>query len=182
MDLMHQYYREKGEYERQKETIRELFSHINKNDLYKLYGECKKELTAEDFATEEKNILEVIRKRNLSDYFNILMDKRETEDVLAYILQHPNRGEWDDIDANHYFSKRLADQHPREVVEMYWNEVNEFVGRGRVKYYGHVAGVLREIKEIMMENKWDEEWERRYGEFLRVNERKRALMREVGRV
>lgn len=44
---------------------------------------------------------------------------------------------------------------------MYWNEVNEFVGRGRVKYYGHVAGVLREIKEIMMENKWNEEWERR---------------------
>lgn len=49
---------------------------------------------------------------------------------IAYILQHPNRGEWDDIDADHYFSKRLVNQHPREVVEMYWNEVNEFVGRG----------------------------------------------------
>lgn len=31
----------------------ELFSHINKNDLYKLYGECKKELTADDFVAEE---------------------------------------------------------------------------------------------------------------------------------
>ncbi|MCM1119650.1 MAG: hypothetical protein NC543_09855 [bacterium] len=182
LELMHQYYREKGEYERQKETILELFAYIDKNDLYKLYEECKKELTAEDFATEEKNILEVIRKRNLSAYLNILMDKRETEDVLAYILQHPNRGEWDDIDADHYFSKRLADQHPREVVEMYWNEVNEFVGRRRAKNYGHVVGVLKEIKEIMRGNKWDEEWERRYGEFLRGNEKKRALMREVGRI
>lgn len=55
-------------------------------------------------------------------------------------------------------------------------------GGGEVKNYGYAAGVLRKIKEIMRENKWDEEWERRYGEFLRVNERKRALMREVGRI
>lgn len=39
--------------------------------------------------------------------------------------------------------------------------------------------MLREIKEIMRDNKWDEEWVRRYGEFMRRYERKRALMREV---
>lgn len=105
-----------------------------------------------------------------------------TAKVIAYLAQHPNYDEWDAIDTGHRFSRHLADRYSREVAEMYWNEVNEFAGRGNVKKYGHVADVLREIKEIMRENKWDEEWERRYGEFLRRYERKRALMREVGRI
>lgn len=146
LELMHQYYREKGEYERQKETILQLFSHVRYDSLYELYWICKEELTAE---------------------------------VIAYLAQHPNYDEWDAIDTGHRFSRRLADRYPREVAEMYWNEANEFAGRGNVKKYGHVADVLREIKEIMRDNKWDEEWERRYGEFLRRYERKRALMREV---
>lgn len=121
-------------------------------------------------------------ERDLSVYFEILMDKKETKEVLTYITQHPDYGEWNAVDAYHRFSKRLTGQYPREIVELYWNEVDEFVGRKNVKYYGHVAAVLKEIRDIMRNNKWDEEWERRYGEFLRVNERKRALMREVERV
>ena len=182
LELMHLYYREKGEYGRQKETILQLFSHVRYDSLYELYWICKEELTAEDFAAEEKNILKLIRERKQSVYFEILMDKGETAEVIAYLAQHPNYDEWDAIDTGHRFSKRLADRYPREVTEMYWNEANEFAGRGNVKKYGHVADVLREIKEIMRENKWDEEWERRYGEFLRRYERKRALMREVGRI
>ena len=146
LELMHQYYREKGEYERQKETILQLFSHVRYDSLYELYWICKEELTAE---------------------------------VIAYLAQHPNYDEWDAMGTGHRFSRRLADRYSREVAEMYWNEANEFAERGNVKKYGHVADVLREIKEIMRENKWDEEWERRFGEFLRRYERKRDLMREV---
>lgn len=182
LELMHQYYREKGEYGRQKEMILKLFSHVMYDRIYELYGECREELTAEDFAAEEKSILQMIRERNLSVYFEILMDKKETKEVLTYITQHPDYGEWNAVDAYHCFSKRLAGQYPREIVELYWNEVDEFVGRKNVKYYGHVAAVLKEIRDVMRNNKWDEEWERRYGEFLRVNEKKRALMREVERV
>lgn len=182
LELMHQYYREKREYGRQKEMILKLFSHVDGNSLYELYGDCKKELTAADFAAEEKNILKVIRERKLTVYFEILMDKKETGEVLAYITQHPDYEEWNAVDEYHRFSKRLTGQYPREIVELYWNEVDEFVGRKNVKYYGHVAAVLKEIRDIMRNNKWDEEWERRYGEFLRANEKKRALMREVERI
>lgn len=179
LELMHQYYKEKGDYEHQKETIIKLFSHIEYDDFYKLYNECKEELMAEDFAAEEKSILELIHKRDLSAYFEILMDKKETEEVLAYIVQHPDYGEWNAVDMDHRFSKRLADQYPKEVAEMYWKEVDEFVSRGKEKNYRHAAEVLKEIREIMRKNKWEEQWESRYGEFLRANERKKLLMREV---
>lgn len=56
------------------------------------------------------------------------------------------------------------------------------IRRSPPQYIGNVAAVLKQIRDIMRNNKWDGEWERRYGEFLRVNERKRSLMREVERI
>ncbi|MDE5893828.1 MAG: hypothetical protein K2H45_12985 [Acetatifactor sp.] len=178
LNLMYQYYKDKGDYDRQKETVIKLFSCADGEDLYRLYQNCREELTADDFAKEEKGILAVIKERKLTAYFDILMDKNETKEVIEYITRHQQYGGWG-MDEGHYFSKRLAGQYPREVVEMYWNEVGVFVRIGKVENYRHAVKVLKEIRKIMRRNKWGDEWERRYGEFVRGHGRKRLLMGEL---
>ena len=106
------------------------------------------------------------------------MDKNETKEVIEYITQNQQYGGWG-VDEGHHFSKRLAGQYPREVVEMYWHEVEVFVRMGKTVNYKHAVRVLKEIRKIMRKNKWGDEWEKRYGEFLRVHGRKRLLMGEL---
>lgn len=180
LNLMHQYYKDKGDYDRQRETIIKLFSCEDTGNLYGLYQSCRDELTEEDFAREEKGILAVIKKRKLVVYFDILMDKNETKEVIEYIAEHQQYRGWG-MDEGHYFSKRLAGQYPREVVEMYWNEVGVFVRMGKLENYRHAVKVLKEIRKIMRRNKWGDEWERRYGEFVQVHGKKRLLMGELER-
>lgn len=178
VSLMHQYYKDKGNYDGQKEMIIKLFSCADGGKLYQLYQDCRSELTEGDFAKEEKKILATIKKRKLPTYFDILMDKSETKEVIEYITQHQQYGGWG-IDEGHHFSKRLAEQYPREVVEMYWHEVEVYVRMGKAENYKHAVRVLKEIRKIMRKNKWGDEWEKRYEEFLRVHGRKRLLMGEL---
>ncbi|MDE7178686.1 MAG: hypothetical protein K2O59_12820 [Lachnospiraceae bacterium] len=69
--LMNQYYQKKGDYAKQKETLLKLLSCCDSRKLYKLYQKCRKELSDVDFREEETAILSMIKKRNLSIYFDI---------------------------------------------------------------------------------------------------------------
>ena len=69
-----------------------LFICADAEDFYRLYQNYREELTAEDFAKEEKGILAVIKERKLVAYFDILMDKNETEEVIEYITRHQQYG------------------------------------------------------------------------------------------
>ncbi len=104
LELMCQYYREKGKYARQKGTILKLFSYVQYDCFYEMYWDCKR---------------------------------------------HPYYGERDAMYVRHCFSERFVGKFSLKVVEMYWNEVKEFVGRGNTKHYGHVAGALKEIRDII---------------------------------
>ncbi len=104
LELMCQYYREKGKYARHKGITLKLFSHVQYDSFYEMYWDYKR---------------------------------------------HPYYGEQDAIDVMHCFSERFVGKFSLKVVEMYWNEVKEFVGRGNTKHYGHVAGALKEIRDII---------------------------------
>lgn len=71
VELMNQYYQKKGDYTKQKETLLKLLSCCDSRKLYKLYQKCRKELSDVDFREEETAILSMIKKRNLSIYFDI---------------------------------------------------------------------------------------------------------------
>ena len=175
-ELMHGYYKEKGEYENQKAALLKLLSCSNTAELYKLYQKCRQELTKEDFAKEEKGILKTIRERNLSAYFDILLDKNETKEVMDYI-QHPGQyGGWG-IDKGHYFTKRLSAQYPKEIVELYWKETASYVNMGKEANYARAVSVLKEIRQIMRSNHWTDEWKARYQAFLEEHRRKKLLLK-----
>ena len=176
--LMYQYYHKKGDYKKKKEALLKLISCCESRQLYELYQKSRKELTVEDFGKKEPEILKMIKKRNLQVYFDILIDKKETKEVMEYITQHQQYREWG-LDQGHYFSKRLSDEYPREIVEMYWKEVAFYVGLGKEKNYSHAVSILKEIRIIMKKNRWTEEWISRYNTFLEEHRRKKLLLREL---
>ena len=176
--LMYQYYHKKGDYKKKKEALLKLISCCEIRELYELYQKIKKELTAEDFEGKEPEILKMIKKRNLQVYFDILIDKKETKEVMKYINQHQQYRGWG-IDQGHYFSKRLCNEYPREIVEMYWKEIAFYVGLGKEKNYTYAVSILKEIRIIMKKNSWTEEWISRYNAFLEEHRRKKLLIREL---
>lgn len=177
-ELMHEYYQKKGYYEKQKGTLLKLLSCCDTRELYKLYQKCRQELSNEDFRKEDPAILDMIKKRNLSTYFDILMDKGEKKEVIAYITQHQQYRGWG-LDEGHYFSKRLAGEYPREVVDMYWKEIAFYVSLGKGKNYARAVEVLKEIRTIMKRNKWTEEWDIKYSTFLEEHRRKKLLLKAL---
>lgn len=177
-ELMYQYYQKKGDYGKQKETLLKLVSCCDARELRKLYQKCRKELSNEDFDKEESVILNTIKKRNLSAYFDILMDKGEKKEVIEYIAKHQQYGGWG-LDQGHYFSKRLSAEYPREVLDMYWIEVGFYVSLGKEKNYNHAVDVLKEIRTIMKRNKWTDEWNTKYNTFLEEHRRKKLLLKAL---
>lgn len=177
-ELMHEYYQKKGYYENQKGTLLKLLSCCDTRELYKLYQKCRQELSNEDFRKEDPAILDMIKKRNLSAYFDILMDKGGKKEVIAYITQHQQYRGWG-LDEGHYFSKRLAGEYPREVVDMYWKEIAFYVSLGKGKNYARAVEVLKEIRTIMKRNKWTEEWDIKYSTFLEEH-KKKIIIKGIG--
>ncbi len=175
-ELMYQYYQKKGNYGKQKEMLLKLLSCCDNRELCKFYQKCRQDLSNEDFRKEEPAILNIIKNRNLSAYFDILMDKGETKEIIEYLTQHQSYRFWN-LDQGHYFSKRLSDEYPQEVVDMYWKEVAFYVGLGREKNYAYAVEVLKEIQTIMKRNKWTNEWNNRYKIFLEEHKRKKLLLK-----
>lgn len=175
-ELMHAYYKEKGDYGKQKDALLRLVSCIDSHKLPELYQDCRQELAKEDFAKEEPGILKIIKDRNLSAYFDILMEKNETKEVFDYIMHPQGYGRWN-VDQGHYFTKRLSGQYPREIVELYWKETASYVSQGKEANYARAVGILKEIRQIMKDNQWTEEWKSRYQAFLEEHRRKKLLLR-----
>lgn len=177
-ELMYQYYKETGDYEKQKEALLRLLSCSDTRETHKLYQRCKREMTEEDFQKEEEHILELARKRSLAAYFDILLEKGETGEIIEYLMQNPQHGPWG-LDAGHRLTKKLKDKYPGEVTELYWREAAYYVSQGKEKSYSQAAGVLKEIRNLMKKNNMAEEWSRRYGAFLEEHKRKRLLLKAL---
>lgn len=179
-ELMYGYYKEQENYAKKKEMLCDLVSCADDRKLGKWYYTCQKELSSEDFAVEEKSVLETIKKRNLSAYFDICMEKGNVTEVLECLAERRQflKG---GVDAGHHFSKQLASGYPQEIAELYWKEVDFYIQLGEQENYSHAVDVLREIHEIMEKNSWTDEWNERYNEFIRDSIGNPLLIAELGK-
>lgn len=175
-ELMHGYFQEHYDYEGQKKTLLSLLTCAQSGTLPDLYRKCSQDLTEDDFNKEEQRILKIVRERNLKAYFDIMLEKDESSEVLEYVLKD-TRDPASGLDSGHYFSKRLAGKYPREIAERYWREVNYYVSLGKENNYCRAVDIMREIRVIMMKHLWKDEWYRRYQAFLEEHRRKRLLMK-----
>lgn len=174
-ELMYQYYKEKENYPKKKEALFCLMEGSNMN-WKKLYERCARELTKEDFAKEEAHILEKIKMNNLKTYFDIQLEKGKTGELIQYLKENSVWSGFVGIDRDHYFSKRLENVYPRDIVELYWQETERYVSQGKLKNYQSAVENLIAIRRIMKKNHWQQEWQQRYWNFKEKNKRKRLLM------
>ncbi|MDO4765373.1 MAG: hypothetical protein Q4A29_04895 [Eubacteriales bacterium] len=175
VELMYRHYKKAGNYSEKKAALLRLFYHGKNQDVLKLYKECRNELTKDDFIKEEPGIINVIKKISLSVYFDILLEKDQTEEILNYLMENGiSMFNWT-LDTGKYCDK-LANKHPREIVEIYWNEVEKNLRITDQMYYARTTAVLKKIKKIMQKQKWLDEWEERYQKLRETHKKKRLLL------
>lgn len=175
VELMYRHYKKTGNYSEKKAALLRLIYHGKNQDVLKLYKECRNELTKDDFAKEEPGIINVIKKISLSAYFDILLEKDQTEEILNYLMKNGlSMFNWT-LDTGKYCDK-LVNKHPREIVEIYWNEVEKNLRITDQMYYVRTTAVLKKIKKIMQKQKWLDEWEERYQKLRETHKKKKLLL------
>ena len=178
-ELLYDYYKEKQDYVHQKKMLLNLIQYADSREIKKWYLRCRSELSEQDYIENEQVLLEALKKKNLSAYYDICMEKGKTDEILEYLKQHLNFRDWQRIDDKHRYSKALAAKYPQDIIELYWKEVKYFINLGKEKNYRHAVSVLREIRQIMKKNRWTEDWNNYYAKFLEENHRKKLLIKEL---
>lgn len=179
-ELMYGYYKETGNYAKEKEMLSALISCADSKKLGKWYHICQKEFLAPDFAAEEKKILEIMKERNLPAYYDICIEKGNVSEVLSYLAGRQQFTERN-ADAGHRLSKQLVALYPKEIVEIYWNEADFYAQLGSQPDCSHAVDILREIHEIMEQNSWTDDWNERYNEFIRDSILNPTLIAELAK-
>lgn len=178
-ELIYDYYKEKQDYVHQKEMLLNLIQYADSREIKKWYLRCKIELSEQDYIENEQGLLETLKKKKLSAYYDICIEKGKTEEILEYLKQHLNFWDWQRIDDKHRYSKALAAKYPQDIIDLYWKEVKYYINLGKEKNYRHAVSVLREIRQIMKKNRWTEDWNNYYAKFLEENHRKKLLIKEL---
>jgi len=178
-ELMYDYFKEHNYYENQREMLLELVQCCASKELGKWYKTCKVELEPEDWGKYEPKIMKMIKDKNLSEYLQICMENKNTEEVLGYLKKEQGFVGWNSIDEEHRFSKPLSKLYPEEIVELYWREVRLNLNLKKEKGYRRAIAVLKEIRTIMRRNKQADEWDRKYAELVGEHKKKRLFMNMI---
>ena len=154
----------------------------DKNEIKKWFGVCKEKLHQEDWQENYETILEKIREKNLKLYLDICMETGREDTVLEYLLGSRRSYDYWDVDDNQYFSKRLAEKYPDEILELYWKDVNSLLRVSRNKNYILAVSFLKKIKALMKSNDRQKEWDAKFRELKEVHKRKRNFMELLGKM
>lgn len=179
LELMYDYFKKKNNYEEYSKMLLQLVNHCSRNDVKKWYSKCKNDLNAEDWDRYETEILKNVKETSLVDYLNICLERNNTKEVLDCIMKQPKYINWNHIDENHRFSKKLVKEYPDEICNLYWQEARVNIDMKKEKGYRHAVTVLKEIKKIMAKNKQVDQWNRDYAELLMAHKKKRLLMKII---
>lgn len=173
---LYQYSKIIENYELKKAMLMRILDTCDKMDMRKWFDTCKKELKPEDWEKEYINILEKVKKRNKIYYLDICMQTGKEKEVLECLQKEMHGYNYGDLDYNQYFSKRLLNKYPDEILALYWRDVNTLLCVTNQKNYEVAASLLRKIKSLMQKSKKDEEWKQQFDALKEQHKRKRNFM------
>ena len=179
---MYRYAGQKGDYASRKKMLLLILDTCDRDEVKKWFEVCKKELSQEDWQKEYEKILEKVRHKDLKFYLDICMDTGREKEVLKYLQDAGYRYDYWGIDYNQYFSSRLAQFYPDEIVQIYWREVEGLLRASNSKNYETAVSFLRKIKALMKKNKKQAEWEEKFSELKETHKRKRSFMALVSKL
>ncbi len=173
---LYEYSREVGDYGSKKKMLLLILDTCDKNEIKEWFKLCKKELTEEDWQREYVNVLEKVRKKDLTFYLDICMETGKEDVVLEYLQKQDHGYDHWDLDHEQYFSKRLFFKYPQEILSLYWRDVDWLLRVSNNKNYAIAAGILKKIKNLMEQNERADEWKGKFDALKEVHKRKRNFM------
>ncbi|AOF48635.1 hypothetical protein [Tetragenococcus halophilus] len=181
-ELLYKYHKKMGNYEQAKEKLFDWLATSQYDSIEEIYSECQHFLHTKDFNQHEPFILEQIKEKDTDFYLEICLEKGQKNLVLNY-LQSANRKSNDWFfytpDNGHYFSKQLIDDYPEEIIDLYWQEANNFIQAGKRENYRRAVSILEEIRSIYYKFNQETIWEKELASFLTIHKRKRLLLEEM---
>lgn len=177
---LYKYSQNTGDYDSKKKMLLLILDTCDKSEIKEWFETCKKELRKEDWENEYNSILEKTRKKDEKVYLDICM-KTGKEAVVLETLQNKRHGyDFFDLDYNGYFSKRLFEKYPNEILELYWRDVKLLLNTANNKNYEIVVKLLRKIKSLMKQKGEIEKWKKEFDELKEQHKRKRNFMTLLG--
>ncbi|NLB20392.1 MAG: hypothetical protein GX829_06120 [Clostridium sp.] len=180
-ELLYHLYRRENDYPNKKKMLFEMFKYCENKELAKWYRISSEELNQADWIEFEPKIFNEIKDKSTLQYLNICLEKNNTSEVLDYLKKQPRLITWEHLDVNHQFSNALSKTYPKEIVELYWEEVHANMDMKKEKFYQEALNILKEIRTIMFKNTQYDEWEKRYEELVTEHKRKKLFINMIGR-
>lgn len=178
-DRAFRYFKRKNKYEELKNILVRAFrtDYRNKNH-YDDFNSMKEQLSAEDWAEVQEEMLGIVQKENMRDYLEICYDMERYDEILKTILE-PSRYTYTDWDS---LADKLVDQYPREIIEYYWNKGCSFIPNGNRKSYRESITYFKKVRNIYEKklNEYDM-WQSRL-EALEIQYRNRRAFLDEMRV
>lgn len=173
--LMYEYYSD--DYDKKKPYLLKMITVCNGRNAKEWFDECKRVLTFSDFKNESKKLHELLKKKNLHDYLQLMIDEGNLKEALNYLNEHPsNIDNYFGIDFNHNLSKQLAGKYPKEISSLYWMECERLCITSNKKNYIKATSILKEIKSICIKAELQQEWTSAFTAFMEKHRRKKLLM------
>ena len=178
-ELMYEHCKQKGDYQGRKSMLLRLLESCYENSVKKWYEQCQKDFIPDDWHREEATLLRVVKKKSITTYLDICLEKGNGKEVLEYIINAPGGYVLFPINAGHRYSKLLVQDYPNEILQFYWREVHSLISMSKDKYYVIAASTLKEIKAIMMNNKLAEEWEKQFNDLKDIHRRRKNFLKVI---
>lgn len=160
----------------QKKMLFLLLDTCEKNEIEGWYQVCKQVLDEVEWQHERETILGKVKKKNMKFYLDICMESGESKTVLEY-LQKQNHGyDYWDIDYDQYFSSRLLNKYPDEILALYWRDINNLLQFSNQKNYGIAADMLEKVKSSMIKIGREQEWKQQFLELKERHKRKKNFI------
>lgn len=169
------------DYASQKEYLLKMVETCDKGEIRKWFDECKEKLRKEDFQSKSAYLHSVLKKRNVCAYLQLRIDEGETQEVLKYLEENPVSWNGFGVNADHSFSKQIANAYPKEICDQYWKECEMLCRQSNKNNYMSAVHILTEIKSISRKNKLMDLWEKEYTAFLERHKKKTLLMGYIER-
>lgn len=180
LSLLYRYYKEKGDYEHQKEYLILMMEYCDGKEVRCWFETCRKELKPEDFEKNKKTLYEQLKKHNIKEYCEVLLEQGNEKEILNHLNERIPYDDYWALDYKHKFSRKLAGKFPMEIIKYYQKECEAYCAIGKDKNYQNAVAVLKDIKKVMKQNGLQEEWKIYFDEFKERHKRKRNLMKMIG--
>lgn len=172
----------KEDYESEKKMLLLILDTCESSEIKKWFKVCKDKLHAEDWQKEYENILEKVKRKDQKFYLDICMETGREDVVLKCLQDTGRRYDYWSVDYNQYFSGRLAEKYPDEILEMYWRDVENLLRISNNKNYETAVSFLKKIKKLMKKNGKQAEWEKKFNELKEQHKRKKNFMALIGKL